>query len=245
MAIVLHQFPISHYCEKVRWALDYKGLQYRLKNHLPGLHLKKMKAVAPFSSVPVLEHDGHYVQGSAAIISYLDTQFPARTLTPQAPEDREEALRWETFCDDNIGPHVRRYCYHTLLDHPDLVIPFFAQGGPFWGKPFLRVIFPKLQGVMRKAMQIREPHVSDSRVALEQSIQTLVQAYQGRTYLVGEQFSRADLAAASLLAPLFMPPQYGLKWPSVMPEPLQSWVNQQEGYLAPYRRFYQEERAHV
>lgn len=243
MAIVLHQFPISHYCEKVRWALDYKGVDYRLKNHLPGLHLKKMKAVAPFSSVPVLEHDGHHVQGSAAIISYLDKQFPVRSLTPQSQEAREEALRWESFCDDNIGPHVRRYCYHTLLDHPNLVIPFFAQGGPLWGKAFLRMIFPKLQGVMRKAMQIREPHVSDSRVVLEQSIQTLSQAYQGRTYLVGEQFSRADLAATSLLAPLFMPPAYGLDWPSSMPEPLQTWVNSQAGHLEPFRRLYDEKRS--
>ena len=243
MAIVLHQFPISHYCEKVRWALDYKGLEYRSKNHLPGLHFKKMKAVVPFSSVPVLEHDGHYVQGSASIISYLDTQFPDHVLTPQTPEGREDALGWETFCDDNIGPHVRRYCYHTLLDHPDLVIPFFAQGGPFWGRTFLRVIFPKLQGVMRKAMQIREPHVSESRVALEQAIQTLVQAYQGRTYLVGEQFSQADLAAASLLAPLFMPPAYGLAWPSSMPEPLQTWVNSQAEHLEPFRRLYDEKRS--
>lgn len=243
MAIVLHQFPISHYCEKVRWALDYKGLEYRSKNHLPGLHFKKMKAVVPFSSVPVLEHDGHYVQGSASIISYLDTQFPDHVLTPQTPEGREDALGWEAFCDDNIGPHVRRYCYHTLLDHPDLVIPFFAQGGPFWGRTFLRVIFPKLQGVMRKAMQIREPHVSESRVALEQAIQTLVQAYQGRTYLVGEQFSRADLAAASLLAPLFMPPAYGLDWPSLMPEPLQTWVNSQAEHLEPFRRLYDEKRS--
>lgn len=242
MAIVLHQFPISHYCEKVRWALDYKGLEYRLKNHLPGLHFKKMKAVVPLSSVPVLEHDGHYVQGSATIISYLDAQFPARSLTPQAAQAREEALRWETFCDDNVGPHVRRYCYHTLLDYPDLVIPFFAQGGPFWGKAFLRVIFPKLQGVMRKAMQIREPQVSESRATLEQAIQTLSQAYAERPYLAGEQFSRADLAAASLLAPLFMPQQYGLKWPPTMPEPLQSWVASQEESFLPYRRFYQQKR---
>ena len=243
MGIVLHQFPISHYCEKARWALDYKGLEYRLKNHLPGLHFKKMKAVVPFSSVPVLEHDGHYIQGSAAIISHLDTQFPTRPLTPQASEAREEALRWETFCDDNIGPHVRRFCYHTLLDYPDLVIPFFAQGGPFWGKAFLRMIFPKLQGVMRKAMQIREPYVSESREALEKAIQTLSQAYGERPYLAGEQFSRADLAAASLLAPLFMPPQYGLQWPSAMPEPLQSWVNSQMGWLEPFRHFYSEKRA--
>ena len=96
---------------------------------------------------------------------------------------------------------------------------------------------------MRKAMQIREPHVSDSRVALEQSIQTLVQAYQGRTYLVGEQFSRADLAAASLLAPLFMPPAYGLDWPSSMPEPLQTWVNGQGACLEPFRRLYDEKRS--
>ena len=138
------------------------------------------------------------MQGSASIISYLDKQFPVRSLTPQSQEAREEALRWESFCDDNIGPHVRRYCYHTLLDHPNLVIPFFAQGGPLWGKAFLRMIFPKLQGVMRKAMQIREPHVSDSRVVLELSIKILSQAYQGRTNKVGEQFSRAALAATSV-----------------------------------------------
>jgi hypothetical protein len=35
---ILHQFPISHYCEKTRWNLDAKQLEYRVKNQLPGPH---------------------------------------------------------------------------------------------------------------------------------------------------------------------------------------------------------------
>lgn len=238
MTITLHQFPISHYCEKVRWALDYKGLEYRVQNHLPGLHLKKISRFAPASSVPVLEHGGNVIQGSANIISYLDQHFPEKSLTPQDETQKSDALRWEAFCDDHIGPHVRRYCYDTLLDYPELVIPFFAQGGPFWGKAFLKLIFPKLQGVMRKAMQIREPQVSESRETLETSMATLAREYEARPFLVGDTFSRADLAAASLLAPLFMPPQYGLKWPASMPEPLQSWVNAQSAGLTRYPALY-------
>ena len=38
MSRTLYQFPISHYCEKVRWAMDYKKLEYKAKNLLPGLH---------------------------------------------------------------------------------------------------------------------------------------------------------------------------------------------------------------
>jgi glutathione S-transferase len=34
--ITLYQFQFSHYCEKARWALDYKGLAYAPKNLLPG-----------------------------------------------------------------------------------------------------------------------------------------------------------------------------------------------------------------
>ncbi|MZR63757.1 glutathione S-transferase family protein [Alcanivorax sp. DP30] len=242
MTVILHQFPISHYCEKVRWALDYKGVRYRVKNHLPGLHLKKVSRLAGASSVPVIQNGKDVVQGSAAIISYLDRHFPDRPLTPADEAVAAQAIRWEAYCDEQVGPHVRRYCYHTLLDYPDLVIPFFAQGGPLWGKPFLKAIYPKLQGVMRKAMQIREPQVSESRQALEDAIATLAREYESRPYLAGDGFSRADLAAASLLAPLLMPPEYGLDWPQSMPEPLQGWVDQQVPLLARYADFYRTYR---
>ena len=52
--IKLYQFPISHYCEKIRWALEYKGLEYRKVNLLPGFHIKTTTKLVGKSSVPVL-----------------------------------------------------------------------------------------------------------------------------------------------------------------------------------------------
>jgi hypothetical protein len=45
--IELYQFPFSHYCEKVRWALDYKGIAYRTVNLLPGFHFRYLAKLAP------------------------------------------------------------------------------------------------------------------------------------------------------------------------------------------------------
>jgi glutathione S-transferase len=35
---VLYQFPLSHYCEKARWLLDHKELDYVAHNLIPGFH---------------------------------------------------------------------------------------------------------------------------------------------------------------------------------------------------------------
>jgi len=242
MSLRLHQFPISHYCEKVRWALDYKGLAYQQKNYLPGTHVKKMRAMGGETSVPVLEHDGHYVQGSAAIISYLDDNFPELPLTPEDPAEREEALKWEAFCDREIGPHVRRFCYDTLLEHRQLVVPLLSHGSPFWGKPLLNLSFPKLKKLMRGVMRIREPYVTESREILERALVALQTRLADREYLAGDSFTRADLTAASLLAPLFMPEGYGLDWPTETPEPLASWVSQHEHQLAWPAQIYSQYR---
>jgi len=65
--IKLYQFPSSHFCEKVRWALEYKRVAYRPVNLLPGFHLKPMRKLAPKSCVPVLVDEETIVQESSAI----------------------------------------------------------------------------------------------------------------------------------------------------------------------------------
>ena len=55
--LVLYQLSVSHYCEKIRWALDHKRLSHRTESLLPGLHVAKMAKMGLKSSLPVLRHD--------------------------------------------------------------------------------------------------------------------------------------------------------------------------------------------
>ncbi|MEE2732934.1 MAG: glutathione S-transferase [Pseudomonadota bacterium] len=242
MSLILYQFPISHFCEKAKWALDYKGLDYTTQNLLPGLHLKTTTKLAAKSSVPVLVHDGRSVQGSEQIITYLDEHFPEKKLTPVNSQEAQSAREWERYLDMEIGVHLRRYTYHTLLKHPNLVIGFFATDGPFWAKPFLKVMYPKLSKTMRKLMDVNEASAAKSRQSMLMALERLNDAVDENEFLVGNRFSRADLTAAALLAPLFMPPKYGLEWPDSMPEPLQSEVNALEPQLVWAKGIYEKYR---
>lgn len=242
MALVLYQFPLSHFCEKVRWALDYKGLSYTSKNLLPGLHVKEIGKIAPGSSVPVLDHNGRIIQGAGQIISYLDEYFPDKKLTPVNPGERQATQEWERYLDAEVGVHLRRYMYHVLLQHPRLVIGFFASGGPLWAKPFLWLVYPKLAKRMRRHMDINEGTAAQSKKRVNAALTRIHETLGEQRYLVGGRFSRADLTACALLAPLFMPPQYGLRWPASLPEPLQSEVSALEAQLQAIKAIYERHR---
>lgn len=222
--------------------MDYKGLDYRLKNLFPGLHLRTTKKIAPKSYLPILIDHGEQIQNSHVIINYLDDKYPEKSLTPSDSELLEQALAWEKYCDVEIGVHIRRYCYHILLAEPKIVVPFFTQGGPWWGPLFFKLFFNKLEPVMRKVMAIDEEGAQKSEVRIQQAIDKLYAEYQQRQFLVGDEFGRADLTAASLLAPLIMPQGYGLDWPDTMPARLQNFVDKNAEKLERFRQLYNEYR---
>ncbi len=59
---ILYQFPISHYCEKTRWQLEHKGLDYRTRNLLPGPHRLRTQWLARINTLPILR-DGDRTVG--------------------------------------------------------------------------------------------------------------------------------------------------------------------------------------
>lgn len=240
--IKLYQFPISHYCEKARWALDFKGVPYEAVNLIPGLHVPVMKRLTGRTSVPVLADGNTIIAGSDRILDYLDQAYPQPALMPVDAEQQQAVREWEAFADRDIGPHVRRYCYHTLLNHPEIVRPFFTTGGPWYGGLFLRAAFPALRIGMRKAMNINEAAASRSLDKIVSAVDRLDDAIAGKGYLVGNSFTRADLTAAALLAPLCRPEGYGLDWPAELPEPLASTASQLAPKLGWVLRVYEKYR---
>ncbi|MBK1850795.1 glutathione S-transferase [Marinobacter sp. 1-4A] len=246
MALRLYQFAISHYCEKVRWALDYKNLNYETTNLLPGQHIKTIKKLTKGAgaSVPVLEHDGEVVQGSSEILDYLDKTFPDRSLTPLDESAKAQALAWEKRLDDEAGPAVRCYSYHHFLQRPKIVVPLLTAGTPFYNRILLSLAFSRVNEVMRKWMKINEKTAEESRKVMEGLLTELAETYSKQPFLAGDAFSRADLTAAALFAPLFQPEAYPVPWPKParIPKDIKVWLTQWQPQLQVLNRVYNEHR---
>ena len=214
-APILFVFAISHYCEKARWALDYLGIDYKLRYVAPGEHRQiAQKLGAPRSSVPYLSVGGQVIHGSADIIDWADAATPSmqKRLTPDA--DREMCVQIEKRIDAIAGVHIRRFYYsEALVEHPQTVRPIFTRDLPLGKKLLTRVLWGKIRNVMIDKMDLGLQQGKESRDITEGELDWIDDLLSGgRKYLVGTEFSRADIAVASLLAPLALPaehPAYG------------------------------------
>jgi len=244
----LYQFAISHFCGKARWALDYKHIDYRVKNLMPGSHALKVKRIAPASSVPVLKHavsksQVSVIQGSGEIISYLDKNFNEFSLTPENPEDRLAALQWENYLDREIGVHVRLVCYHYYLQHKQLIVPLLTYGTPWYNRYLLDIGFGRLEKIMRKYMNINAVTANKSKARITRAVDRVDKELATRKFLVGSQFSRADLTAAALLAPLLQPADYGdVPEPAWVPDELTAFTKNLEAKLGWANDFFHDYR---
>ncbi|MEQ9320458.1 MAG: glutathione S-transferase family protein, partial [Polyangiaceae bacterium] len=192
----LYQFPHSHFSEKARWALDYKGLPYEKVNLTRGPHIRTTRKLgAPDTTVPILvEPTGEVIQDSTTIIDHLEASYPERpSLEPPDSDERTDARDLEELFDDRLGFHSRRFAYATLIDQPDVLAHMFLQGKG----PLLRLAFPLIYRVMRPRMMKRlrlGPGAADeSEAELFGVLDTIDERLSQREYLVGERFSRADL----------------------------------------------------
>jgi len=197
--ITLYQFEFSHFCEKARWALDYKGLPHARKNLLPGLHARVARKLAPNSCLPILVDSGTVVQDSTSIIAFLDKQYPDRPLTPRDAQEAKEALAWEEYLDDEIGVPVRLWFYYHALPDRDCALRFLLEGAPWYGRPMFALIYPKVRAAMTTLMNIHAESARQAEERLVAALDKLDDAVKERRFLVGDHFSRADLTACALL----------------------------------------------
>ncbi len=212
---VLWHIPVSHYSEKARWALAYKGIEHERHAPPPGVHMLIAMALtrSPKPTFPVLQLDGRGIGDSTAIIAALEERWPERPLYPADPAERARALELEDFFDEQLGPQIRLLAWHDLVgDEPgEGMEPVAAAALPgrlrdvgflrgaltAYGKVYVRLRF-------RVSSNERAAEAADAVLA---AFDRLERELDGRDFLVGDSFSVADLTAASLFYPIVMPPE--------------------------------------
>jgi len=207
--------PISHYCEKARWALERAGLEYREERHIQGVHQIAARMAGGRVTVPVLVTPDGSIGDSAEILSWVDERTPPeQRLYPEDPHERSEV---EDLCrrfDEDLGPAGRRLIYVHMLAQRQLMLPFNNQGVPPWEDRTLRWGWPLLAGFVRRALDIRPGvEVGDEAVVWKEFDFVAERLTDGRSYLCGERFGAADLTFAALAAPVLVPTAYGVQLP--------------------------------
>jgi glutathione S-transferase len=210
----LWQIDVSHFSEKARWALAWKGVEHRRRSPVPGAHM----AVALWLTrgahytFPVLCIDGQRIGDSTAIVAALEERFPEPPLYPADIAARRRALELEEFFDEELGPQIRQLAWHEFGQDPESFAKLMEQTAP---KPLARFGRPTAAYARAyTALRFRAGSAAEAELARGKVLAALdqLEAELGDgEYLVGERFSVADLTAASLFYPLAQPAEGPLR----------------------------------
>jgi glutathione S-transferase len=222
----LLQFRHSPYNEKVRWVLDIKQVPHARRSLLPGPHLAVVKKLTGRTATPVLLAEGQAIDGSARIIDWLEARFPDPPVLPADPAERAEALRIQGWFDDDLTPRMRRTVLDALLRQPSYFAAVFGDGASALKRAAYACVVPLAAPLVRKGNGITgAASVQDGQLAAQQALDFVAERTARTGYLVGGQFSLADLTAASTLAVLIRPADSPMSAPQPVPAAFRSLID--------------------
>ncbi len=179
---------------------------------MPGFHVITVRRYAPGTSVPVLLGDNEVVQGSDKIIHYLDQEYPSYSLTSTDADQRQTCLELEHSMDKRLGENIRQILYSRLLAYPDFIRYCFTHSMPALKQISFRLFYPVLRYQIYKTYVISAAKVEQARREFNLAMTEIEKKVIRQQYLVGEQFTRADLSVASMLSLLVLPPEHPFPW---------------------------------
>jgi glutathione S-transferase len=212
---VLVTIPISHYCEKARWALDRAGIAYIEQAHIQAIHRFATRRAGGGLTAPVLICADGALADSTDILAWADAQSSrVCALYPKIP-DRAAAVRGlEDYFNTCLGPQSRCWLYQQLRERRDLALGYGCAGVPVWERMTLRVGYPALIAIVAHVLDVTPATGMRSEHEVRAVFDSVGEYLSdGRPYICGERFTAADLTFSALAAPMLMPADYGVPLP--------------------------------
>jgi glutathione S-transferase len=222
-APLLWHIPVSHFNEKVRWALDYKRIVHRRRVLGPDYLIRAWRATGQ-GKLPILWLDGRAIADSTRIIAALEERYPEPALYPRDGAMRQHALALEEDFDATLGPALRAAVVTPVFrNDPDIALRMLMTGMPEQAYRTLRPLLWVFPSFYRLRHQISDASLENDRAIVSAALDRIEQERQGRAYLVGEAFTVADLTAAALLGVLLQPPEIQYPFQVELPPYLQDY----------------------
>ncbi len=186
------------------------------------------KLGAPGTSLPILIDNGELIQGSDNIFDWAESKSVNQS-NSLAPENMDVCREIENRLDNIAGVHVRRYYYsESLVEYPKSVRDFYMKDFSFRTKAIFYIMWGVIQKRMIEFMDLGPDQSIESRDIILAELDWMDGLLSdGRDYLVGDKFSRADITAASLLSPITIPSEHPVyeksTLPPIMLEDIEAW----------------------
>ncbi|HWP65314.1 MAG TPA: glutathione S-transferase [Candidatus Limnocylindria bacterium] len=175
---LLELYP-SPWSERVRWALEAKGLRYTRRPYQPIAGEAELVRSTGQRTVPVLFVDGQIVGDSNAALDWLESAHPTPPLLPAAPLARAQVRALEIMATETLAPAARL----VMIGH------------------FKQIGLQPLADHFAQKYGWDERAEADADRLLRTLLLDLASAVSDAPYLVGPGFTRADLTVACMLTP--------------------------------------------
>jgi glutathione S-transferase len=197
--LVLHQFAISPFCDKVRRVLHHKKVPFETRE-VPLLDVTTgaLRHRTGTGKVPALEHDGELVTDSTEIAHYLEEHFPERPLVPKDSRLAAQCHLLEDWADESLY-FLEVYLRFLLPHNASRWVAELVHADPAPLRAIAPLMVPRVlrrtlyqQGLGRKKVDHVLRDLDRHLVALEAML-------AGHEWLVGDAISLADIAVFAQL----------------------------------------------
>jgi len=210
--IILETISISHYVEKVRWAMDYMNIPYEEEENSGILGIMALGRSVPQLKIPQADLT---ITNSADILRYLYGCHAGNPAREEFLRRTDEAAAWEQKFD-LLGEHYRRFCYFTIFsagnvaEYNQCVWGQYQPGVPAWQKWLLSILSPLFQLFVSTRLRVTEEEknisLAEARKICNEVDELL---YDGREFLLCTQRpTYLDFHLASMIAIVLTVPQY-------------------------------------
>jgi glutathione S-transferase len=198
--IVLHQFEISPFCDKIRRVLHVKRVPYEVRE-VPLLDTitGRVRRLNPAGKVPCIEENGQFVADSTEIAHYAEKRWPDPPLLPADPAARSLCHVLEDWADESLyfyemlfrftRPANARRWVPKLLEHD--AAPVRATAG---------AIVPRVIGRRLAAQGVGLKSLDAAVRDLDRHIEAVDGLLASRPFLVTSALTLADISVFAQLA---------------------------------------------